>query len=97
MSWGALVSVIFWGASFVALKMALNELSPLQLILMRTLLGALALDTVLLWKGQWRRATQLTRRDWTRQDPTRPDSTRQDTTTYQREWVRFYATRLDST
>lgn len=66
MSWGALVSVILWGASFVALKMALNELSPLQLILMRTLLGALALDTVLLWRGQWRRATQLTRRDWTR-------------------------------
>jgi len=65
-SWGALVAVIFWGASFVALKTALNELSPLQLILMRTLLGALALDTVLLWKGQWRRATQLTRRDWTR-------------------------------
>ncbi len=37
--WKPLLAVIFWGASFVATKIALGELSPLSVILLRTFLG----------------------------------------------------------
>ncbi len=66
MHWGALVAVLLWGASFVASKIALAELSPGHLILMRALLGGLALDALLVWRGGWRNVAYLTRRDWGR-------------------------------
>ena len=66
MSWHALVAVIFWGASFVAGKIALRELSPLHLVLVRAILAALALDLFLLWRGGWGDVAHLTRRDWVR-------------------------------
>jgi drug/metabolite transporter (DMT)-like permease len=64
-SWGALVAVSLWGASFVAAKIALAELQPVQLILLRAILGALALDGLLL-RGGWREIPLLTRHDWRR-------------------------------
>lgn len=66
MSWHALVAVIFWGASFVAGKIALRELSPLHLVLVRAILAALALDLFLLWRGGWGDVAYLTWRDWVR-------------------------------
>ena len=66
MSWGAVVAVLFWGASFVASKIALAELSPLHLILLRVSLGTLALDALLLCRGHWTELGHLTQRDWAR-------------------------------
>lgn len=37
--WKPLVAVVFWGASFIATKQALEELKPLVIILIRQLLG----------------------------------------------------------
>ena len=34
-------------------KIALRELSPLHLVLVRAILAALALDLFLLWRGGW--------------------------------------------
>jgi len=65
-SWHALVAVIFWGASFVAGKFALAELSPLHLVLVRAILAALALDLSLLLGGGWDEVARLTRYDWAR-------------------------------
>ena len=65
-SWEALVAVLFWGASFVASKIALAELLPVHLILLRVSLGALALNVLLLRQGRWAEAACLIRRDWAR-------------------------------
>ena len=43
--WKPLLAVIFWGASFVATKIALGELSPLLVILLRTFLGIIFIST----------------------------------------------------
>jgi drug/metabolite transporter (DMT)-like permease len=37
--WKPLIAVVFWGASFIATKQALEELKPLVIILIRQLLG----------------------------------------------------------
>ena len=66
MNWRALIAVILWGASFVAGKFALKELSPPQLILVRLSLAALVLDTLLWRQGGWQQITRLTRGDWMR-------------------------------
>jgi len=66
LSWQALVAVVFWGASFVAGKFALAELSPLHLVLVRAILAALALDLFLWWRRGWIDAAHLTRYDWAR-------------------------------
>jgi len=66
LSWQALVAVVFWGASFVAGKFALAELSPLHLVLVRAILAALALDLLLWWRGGWGDTARLTRYDWAR-------------------------------
>lgn len=65
MSWRALVAVMLWGASFVASKVALAELSPVHLILLRAVLASLALGLLLLQTGSWHKVTHLARRDWT--------------------------------
>lgn len=46
--WKPLVPVVLWGASFVATKRLLDELSPLTLIYMRQLLGVLFITVVAL-------------------------------------------------
>jgi drug/metabolite transporter (DMT)-like permease len=66
MNWGAVVAVLFWGASFVASKIALAELSPLHLILLRVSLGTLVLDALLLRRDRWAELSRLTQRDWVR-------------------------------
>ena len=66
MNWRALVAVILWGASFVASKIALAELSPVHLILLRVSLGAMALNGLMLRGGGWAKISQLERRDWRR-------------------------------
>jgi len=66
MNWPALCAVILWGASFIANKIALQELSPVHLILLRAILGSLALDALLLYRGQWSDLAHLSRRDWIR-------------------------------
>jgi len=43
MSWQALASVIFWGFSFIATKMALREVHPFTLLVLRYAIGALLL------------------------------------------------------
>ncbi len=42
--WKPLLAVIFWGASFIATKIALNELSPLMIIFCRLILGIILLS-----------------------------------------------------
>ncbi len=46
--WRPLLSVIFWGSSFIATKIALSELTPQAIILLRLLLGALFLIIIAL-------------------------------------------------
>lgn len=43
--WKPLLAVLFWGASFIATKIALNELSPLMIIFCRLILGITLLST----------------------------------------------------
>lgn len=43
--WKPLLAVIFWGASFIATKIALNELSPLMIIFCRLILGIILLTS----------------------------------------------------
>lgn len=43
MSWQALLAVIFWGFSFIATKMALEEVHPFTLLAIRYAIGALLL------------------------------------------------------
>ena len=64
MSWDALVAVLLWGASFVASKIALAELSPVHLVLLRVSLGAVALNCLLLRGDGVTKITHLSRRDW---------------------------------
>ncbi len=53
--WKPLLAVIFWGASFIATKIALNELSPLMIIFCRLILGTTLLTIFAL----------ITKRDFT--------------------------------
>ena len=50
----------------MASKIALAELLPVHLILLRVSLGALALNVLLLRQGRWAETACLTRRDWAR-------------------------------
>jgi drug/metabolite transporter (DMT)-like permease len=43
LSWGALWAVIFWGVSFIAIKVALKEIHPFMLLTLRYAIGALLL------------------------------------------------------
>ena len=47
--WKPLLAVIFWGASFVATKIALGELSPLSVIMLRTFWGIIFILSVALY------------------------------------------------
>ncbi len=62
----ALAAVLMWGASFVAGKIVLAELEPLQLVFVRALLASTALSLLLLRRELRRELRLFTRRDWTR-------------------------------
>ena len=63
LSWGALWAVIFWGVSFIAIKVALKEIHPFMLLTLRYAIGAL-----LLFFFQYQRdktfLKQFAYRDW---------------------------------
>ena len=48
----ALGAVIFWGASFVATKIALEEISPITIVWLRFLMGIIILGIVVYLRGQ---------------------------------------------
>lgn len=48
--WKPLAAVVFWGASFIATKQALEEIKPLSIILIRQLLGIGLLTSVALYR-----------------------------------------------
>ena len=66
MAWSALPAVVFWGASFVAAKIALEEMSPLNLVLVRAVLASVALCVILGLRREWRSASSLSRVEWAR-------------------------------
>lgn len=47
----ALLAVVIWGSSFIALRLALASATPFGVVWMRNLLGALLLFAVLRWQG----------------------------------------------
>lgn len=47
----ALLAVVVWGSSFIALRLALDSATPYGVVWMRNLLGALLLFAVLRWQG----------------------------------------------
>jgi drug/metabolite transporter (DMT)-like permease len=47
----ALLAVVVWGSSFIALRLALDSATPYGVVWMRNLLGALFLFGVLRWRG----------------------------------------------
>lgn len=49
--WKPLLAIIFWGASFIATKIALKELAPLTIIFSRLILGILLLVVLALTTG----------------------------------------------
>jgi len=49
---GALLSVVFWGTSFVATKIALRELSPTTLIFVRFAQGSALMIVILLFRRE---------------------------------------------
>ncbi|MEX1133090.1 MAG: DMT family transporter [Flavobacteriales bacterium] len=55
MSWRpyakAMLAIVIWGSSFIALRMALDSATPYGVVWLRNLLGALFLFAVLLWRG----------------------------------------------
>lgn len=48
--WKPLLAVLFWGASFIATKIALQELNPLVIVFIRQLLGISLLSSVVFYK-----------------------------------------------
>jgi len=48
------LAVLFWGASFVATKTALGELTPFAIIAARFGIGLVVLIAVLAWRREWR-------------------------------------------
>jgi drug/metabolite transporter (DMT)-like permease len=58
--------VVFWGASFVAAKLALGEMSPLHLVLARAVFATVALIIIQGSHGDWRWVATLSRREWAR-------------------------------
>lgn len=49
---GALAAVVFWGRSFVAIKAALREVTPITLIFTRFALGTALLLALLRARGE---------------------------------------------
>ena len=49
----AFLAVAFWGASFVATKLVLRELSPITIVILRFALGLAALIAIVNLKGKW--------------------------------------------
>src|SRR5512144_1578727 len=48
----ALLAVIFWGASFVATKVALSEISPVAVVVLRFAIGLAVILAALAWRHQ---------------------------------------------
>lgn len=48
----ALLAVVFWGASFVATKVALSEISPVAVVVLRFAIGLAVILAVLAWRHQ---------------------------------------------
>ena len=53
MSWPALAAVIFWGVSFIATKVAIREVHPFTLLVLRFAIGALLLLAVQIHRDRW--------------------------------------------
>ncbi len=54
--WGMLMLLgLLWGASFFFARIAVREVPPLMLVLLRVVIAAAALHLYLLGKGEWRR------------------------------------------
>jgi len=49
----ALFAVIVWGASFIATKIALQEISPLSIVWLRFLMGVIILGVAVFLRGQF--------------------------------------------
>ena len=47
--WKALIAVCFWGASFIATKISLNQLSPISIIFIRLVFASILLSTIALY------------------------------------------------
>jgi len=52
----ALTATVFWGASFIATKMALREITPLSVVVLRFALGVAVLLALLAWRREARMA-----------------------------------------
>ncbi|HJQ15063.1 MAG TPA: DMT family transporter, partial [Anaerolineales bacterium] len=50
----ALFAVIVWGASFIATKVALNDISPITVVWLRFLMGVLILGATVVLQKQFR-------------------------------------------
>ncbi|SYZ72966.1 putative DMT superfamily drug/metabolite permease [Candidatus Zixiibacteriota bacterium] len=46
-----LIAVVFWGFSYIAIKVSLQYLSPVELIAARFVLGGVTLGAIIWWKG----------------------------------------------
>ena len=51
----AFLAIVLWGASFVATKVVLRELSPTTIIVVRFALGLITLVPIVSLKNEWRR------------------------------------------
>lgn len=58
--WEALAAISLWGISFISIKLALADVSPVTLIVLRFAVGALVVGAVAWRRGEFRR---LSRRD----------------------------------
>src|SRR5436305_1393291 len=61
---GALLAIIFWGMSFVATKAALREVSPVTIITVRFVIGAVMLLPFFVARAGWRELPHLTSIGW---------------------------------
>ncbi|MGA9295736.1 MAG: DMT family transporter, partial [Ignavibacteriaceae bacterium] len=47
--WKPIISVCFWGASFIATKIALNQLNPISIIFIRLVFASVLLSIIALY------------------------------------------------
>lgn len=55
---GLILAVVFWGASFVATKVALQELSPATVVFTRFAIGLIVLFLIVVWRGELRSSSR---------------------------------------
>jgi EamA domain-containing membrane protein RarD len=56
-----LATVLLWSTVATAFKLALADLSPLQLLLIACVVSVLVMGAILVLQGRWRRVFQLRR------------------------------------